>query len=67
MITNEGNIFKKHKNAKHALEKREELAHHGISIMTWPSAIQHSKSAEWHSSCVKWHVAPPSNIHANSM
>ena len=34
MITNEENVFfKKHENTKHALEKREESAHHDISVM----------------------------------
>ena len=58
-------------NEKHALESRKESAYHGVSVVTWPSAIQHSKSAkrhsksvEWHSSCAKWHAAPLSNIHA---
>ena len=45
MIINEENIFTKHENVKHTLEKREELAHHGVSVMAWPSAIWHSKSA----------------------
>ena len=34
---------------KCSLEKREELAHHGMSVVAWPRAIRHSKSAEWHS------------------
>ena len=48
-----------------------ESAHHGMSIVAWPGAIQHfksaerhSKSAEWHSSRAKWHLAPSSYIHA---
>ena len=42
-----------------------------MSIMAWPNAIRHSKSAdrhfksaERHSSCAKWHAAPPLNTHA---
>ena len=34
---------------KCSLEKREELAHHGMSVVAWPRAIRHSKGAEWHS------------------
>ena len=64
MITNEVNVFTKHENTKHAWEKCEKSAHHGVRTAVWPNAIQHSKSVEWHSSCAKWHVAPLSNIHA---
>ena len=76
MITNEVNVFKKFENAKRALGDHEESAHHGVSVMVWLSAIQHSRSAErnsksakqhsksakWHSSVAKWHVAPRSYI-----
>ena len=49
MITNEIIFFfKKSENMKHALEKCEESAHHDVSVMTWPSAIRHSRSADWH-------------------
>ena len=78
MITNEVNVFKKFENAKRALGDHEESAHHGVSVMVWLSAIQHSRSAErnsksakqhskiakWHSSVAKWHAAPQSYTHA---
>ena len=63
---------------KHTLENRTESAHHGVSVVAWPSAIRHSKSAnshfksaerhsksaKWHSSYAKWHAAPPLYIRA---
>ena len=64
-------LFEKRENVKHALENRKESAHHGVSVVAWPSVIQHSKSANQHSksaerhfSCAKWHTTPPSNTHA---
>ena len=35
-----------------------------MSVMVWLSAIRHSKSAEWHSSVDKWHVALQSYTYA---
>ena len=57
-------FFKKHENVKRTVEKREESAHHGMSIAACLGAIWLSKSVEWHSSRAKWHTAPPSYIHA---
>ena len=61
MITNEVIFFfKKRENVKHKLEKRKELAHQGVNVITWLGAIRHSKSVEWNSLRAKWHAAPPS-------
>ena len=62
MITKLSKYFSKnHKNARHALEKCKELAHHGMNVMTWPSAIRHSKSAERHSKSAEWHSSRASD------
>ena len=48
-------FFKKLENAKHALKKRERLAHHGVGQSAHKSAIWHSKSADRHFSSADWH------------
>jgi len=59
-------FFKKRKNVKHAWEKCEKLAHHGVGVVAWLGAIWHSKSAKRHSSYATWHAAPSLYIHAIS-
>ena len=49
MATHEENIFQKTRKHKKRIQKCEESAHHGVSIVLRPSAIQHSKSVERHS------------------
>ena len=63
---------------KHALGDHEDSTHHGVSVMVWLNAIQHSRSderhsksverhsknAKWHSSIAKWHATPRSYTHA---
>ena len=55
MIIKEENIFHKTRKLKTHMEKHEELAHHGVSVMIWPSAIRHSRSADQHFQSAEQH------------